>query len=196
MIGNDAFCPETGAPLSRERHYDDRGAPQRAVLAREESAAESTAGDSAEGRAGELTNGATRSSKAALFNYFRRCHERHADTDDALYRKAALGLGRLKRAADGRDGEDVYVWYALGRRLDAAGFAVEWMHTHAEPRCPECHGRLAYESGGGDVRARCGTNCTGDHADQLHEIRTIVAELYARAFDEAADPDEFLRFER
>lgn len=188
MIGEDAFCPKTGAPLSREEHYDNRGNSRRATLP-SEFATESQL-------PGEFTNGAVRSSKAALFNRFRRCHQRHCEADDALYRKAALGLRRLKRAADGQQGRDVYVWYALQRRLEESGFGVGWMHGHAEPRCPHCHGRLKYELyDNGDVRARCGTRCTDAGADRLPEICEIIADLYCRAFEKSMEADSFLQFE-
>lgn len=187
MIGEDAFHPKTGASLSREDHYDDQGNSRRATL---------PDGFSADADLpGELTNGAIQSSKAALFNRFRRCHQRHYEANDELYRKAALGLSRLKRAADGRQGWDIHVWYALQRRLDRAGFDAGWMHTHAEPRCPSCHGQLTYERyDNGDVRARCGTRCTKT-ADELHEIRTTIADLYSRAFGTAIGADAFLQFE-
>ena len=188
MIGNDAFCPKTGAPLSKANYHDDQGNSQRAALP-DEFTTESHL-------AGELTNGAVRSSKSALFNRFRRCHQRHYEPNSALYRKAALALSRLKRSADGRQGWDVYVWYALQRRLSIKGFEVDWMHTHVEPRCPHCHGRLTYELyDNGDVRAECGTRCTRSGVDKLAEIRETIADLYSQAFGEIATPDDFLQFE-
>lgn len=187
MIGKDAFCPKTGAPLSEEKHYDERGRPQRAALPNESSPKSHLPG--------ELTNGAVCSSKAALFNHFRKCHQRHGEADSALYRKAALGLSRLKRVTNGRNGWDVYVWHALYKRLDRANFDVEWMHTHAEPRCPHCHGQLTYERyDNGDVRAQCGTRCTEPGVDELPEIRETIADLYTQAFEASIDQDNILQF--
>ncbi|WP_435077469.1 hypothetical protein [Halococcus sp. AFM35] len=187
MIEEDAFCPKTGAPLSEQTEYDGQGYPRHVALP-DEFIAESEP-------LGELTNGAVTSSKAALFNHFRRCHQRHTEANDRLYRKAALELRRLKRAAEGRANWDVHVWYALQRRLDGKGFDVEWMHAHAELRCPHCHGRLKYELyDNGDVYALCGTNCTGDKADQLETIRETIAALYSRSFADSVDADALLRF--
>jgi hypothetical protein len=189
MIGEDAFCPKTGAPLSEENHYDEQGNSQRATVP-DECSPESHL-------PGELTNGARQSAKAALFNRFRRCHQRHREVNNALYRKAALGLHRLKRAADGQHGWDIYVWYALHQWLERMGFNVEWMHTHVEPRCPDCHGQLNYTLyDNGKVSAQCATNCTADKADKLPAIRKIVASLYSQAFDESIDPKELLRFDQ
>lgn len=186
MIGDDAFCPKTGASLSDERYYDGEGRPKRVVTADERSLAAHAAG--------EFTTGAVRSSKAALFNRFRDCHERHRPADDRLYRKAALALARLKRAGEGVESWDVHVWYALHHRLATTGYDVEWMHAHVEPRCPRCHGRLRYEEyDTGHVTARCITGCDAD-ADQIPTIRETLATLYSRAFDEPVDSDEFVRF--
>jgi hypothetical protein len=187
MIDKDAFCPKTGAPLSKEYHYDNRARSWRAVLPDEYTPTSDLPG--------ELTNGAVQSSKAALFNYFRRCHKRHCEADDKLYRKAALGLRRLKSTAEGRTDWDVHVWYALQRRLDRAGFDVEWMHLYTEPRCPHCHGRLKYKLyDNGDITAQCGTRCTGNTGDKLHESRETIAELYSQAFGTPIDPEDFLQF--
>ena len=185
MIGEDAFCPKTGASLSDERYYDETGRPKRVVTADERSLAAQAAG--------EFTTGAVRSSKAALFNRFRDCHDRHRPADDRLYRKAALALARLKRVGEGAESWDVHVWYALRRRLATAGYDVDWMHAHVEPRCPRCHGRLRYEQYETGITARCVSGCD-DGADQLPAIRETVATLYGRAFDDAVDPDAFVQF--
>ena len=174
MIGSDAFCPKTGALLSDQRHYDRRGRPYRAVV-----------GDGLNVETsieGELTNGAIRSSAAALARYFRGCHRRHDEPDGALYRRASLAIRRLKRMATGREEADVYVWYALYHRLDRLGHATKWMHSDVEPRCPDCHGRLKYTALGSGVSAQCGTNCDGRHTDRLEEIREVVVALYTVAF--------------
>lgn len=184
MIGNDAFCPKSGAPLSEEQHYDDAGTPRRAVV---------DDGRTTEAPVGELTNGSHRSSTAALAAYFRRCHRRREPADDALYREAAVELRRLDRAASGRQAWDVNVWFALKHRLERAGHDVAWMGACATPRCPRCHGRLRYDRVGDDVVARCGTRCGDDGRDRLPEIRDTVATLYAAAFDDRPT-DDLLRF--
>lgn len=188
MIRKDGFCPKTGAPLSEELEYDEQGHPQRATIPDE-----FTAGSQLPG---ELTNGAVTSSKAALFNHFRRSHQRHSEANDDLYRKAALGLHRLKRTAEGTEDWDIHVWYALRRRLAESGFEAEWMHTHAEFRCPHCHGDLKYgRDDNGNVYALCGTNCTEDKANQLRTIREIIASLYFRSFTDSIDIETFLQFD-
>ena len=75
-----------------------------------------------------------------------------------------------------------------------AGYDVEWMHAHAEPRCPDCHGQLRYERyDSGTVVAQCVAGCDAK-TDRLPEIRETIADLYSHAFDEAADSSDFLRF--
>lgn len=173
MIDEYAFCPRSGAPLSEERHYDERGQARRVP---EEPNDEPTIE--------ELTNGERRSSRRALLAHFRHCHARHADPDPALYRAVSLALYRLKRAADGTDEWDVYVWYALAERLAREGFDAGWMHVHVEPRCPRCHGKLKYgRTPRGDLTARCGARCSNDRANALREVRETVADLYTRAFE-------------
>lgn len=187
MIEKDAFCPKTGAPLSKKCHYDDQMRSWRSVLQDKDTPTSELPG--------EFTNGAVQSSRAALFNCFRRCHKHHCEANDKLYRKATLGLRRLKRTADGWQGWDIYVWYTLQQRLDRAGFDVEWMHLYAEPRCPHCHGRLNYELyDNGNVTAQCGTRCTENTRDKLHESRETIAELYSQAFGENIEPDDILQF--
>jgi hypothetical protein len=188
MLGKDAFCPKSGAPLSEERHYDESGHPRRAVEAD---------GDGPTATAGELTNGARRSTTRALLRHFRRCHERHHEADPTLYRTASTSLCRLKRTATGRQAWDVHVWYALRHHLRRQGHDVEWMGAHAGLRCPGCHGRLRFERRGAVVTASCGSNCDGTGTDRLPEIRSAIARLVAAAFD-ADDPpttDDVLQFD-
>ena len=188
MIGNDAFCPKTGAPLSNEKHYDDQGQSHRATH-NDEFTPESYL-------SGEFTTGSVESSKSALFNQFRRCHQRHCDSHPKLYRKAALALSRLKGAAAGQQGWDIYVWYALKQRLQSKGFKTEWMHTHVEPRCPDCHGELTYGvCDNGTVIAECGTQCTDYPTNKLPTIRETIANLYTRAFGDPISFDDFLQFD-
>lgn len=190
MLGLDAFCPKSGAPLSDERHYEEQGSRKQAVLS----------GDQIKGTppTGELTNGAIRSSKMALLNYFQRCHQRHYRPNDDLYQKASLAFTRLKRAATGKQTWDVHVWYAAQKRLRSAGYETSWMDSHSIPRCSHCHGRLKYvQIVPGSVIGRCGTNCTDRRIDHLEEIRNIIAVLYKQAFrvdDNTVSADSFLRF--
>ena len=121
--------------------------------------------------------------------YFRRCHRRHADPNDDLYRRAALALGRLKRAATGRQECDVIVWYALSERLAQEGFDVDWMSAHAEPRCPDCYGRLTYDDAPDGPIARCAGSCCERRADRLTRIRSTVCSLFARTFPDEPTPE-------
>lgn len=186
MIGKDAFCPETGAPLSEEPEYDGQGRPQHVSLPDDFSTDTLLSG--------QLTNGEVTSSKAALFNHFRRCHQRHAEVDNSLYRKAALDLQRLKSAADGREDWDVHIWYTLRRRLAERGFAVDWMHAHAKLRCPHCHGTLRYKlDESGNVYGFCGVNCMNDRANQLQLIRETIEKLYSKSFSGSITIESVLR---
>jgi hypothetical protein len=135
---------------------------------------------------GELTNGELRSSRVALFNYFRRCHRQRRDHEETLYSDAALALSRLKQAASGTASWDINVWYALGERLARSGHDVQWMNAYVGLRCPDCGGKLKYERVGTDVVvARCGVDCADDGTDRLDEIRETIADLYTRAFCDA-----------
>ncbi|WP_424019236.1 hypothetical protein ACOZ4N_07120 [Halorientalis pallida] len=180
MIGTHRFCPESGAALSRERHYDGDGRPWRAVDPDDESGPTETVG--------ALTNGAVRSSRKALIVYYERCRERHRDADDDAVRRASLAIRRLKSAATGRQEWDVHVWFALARRLDRYGYDSAWMNGYAAPRCPFCHGRLQYRTVGDTVTAQCATNCADRGLDCLAEIRDLVADLYTVAFPDPNPP--------
>jgi hypothetical protein len=194
MLGKDAFCPESGAPLSEERHYDESGRPLRAVVDDEAGGGE-RAGATTEG---ELTTGARRSSREALLAHFRRCHRRHrGETDPELHLAASTGLRRLKRVATGSRGWDVHVWYALQYRLRTREFEVAWMDAHAGLRCPDCHGDLQFQRHGEVVAAYCGANCDGTHRDRLPDLRSTVTDLVGAAFDDAdPDPAEVFRFDQ
>ena len=187
MKGRNAFCPKSGAQLSEEVHYDETGRALRHGIKDDQTTKTQPTG--------ELTNGALRSSKVAIFNYFRRCHQRHHDADSPLYSKTAIALSRLKRTASGHEAWDMYIWLALGERLDQRGFDVEWMNAHIELRCPHCNGQLKFsEPTCNGVSATCGTNCTGDDNDCLVEIRETVINLYEKAFgtdtQDTLTPDE------
>lgn len=183
MIGEHAFCPTNGAELSQEIHYDESGCPERVPQS------DDLSPDAA--LEAPLTRGKHRSSKRALSTYFQRCHRRHAEPNEDLYRRATLMITRLKRAAVEREGRDVIVWYALADRLADEGFDVNWMNSHVEPRCPECGGRLKYVSGPNGPIGRCGTSCIDAPTDQLYVIRTTVCSLLDRTFatDTPSDTD-------
>lgn len=183
MIGEHAFCPTNGAELSREDHYDERGRPERVPQS------DDLSPDAA--LEAPLTTGKRRSSKRALATYFQRCHQRHTEPDDDLYRRALLIITRLKRTAMGREARDVIIWYALSERLAREGVDIDWMASHVEPRCPECGGRLKYVSGPNGPIGRCGTSCIDAPTDQLYVIRTTVCSLLDRTFatDTPSDTD-------
>lgn len=181
MIGEHAFCPTSGASLSREVHYDERGRPER--VPQSDDLSPNAALEA------PLTTGKRRSSRRALLTYFRRCHRRHADANDDLYRRAALALDRLKRTATGRQERDVIVWCALADRLAREGFDVDWMGAHVEPRCPECSGRLTYAEGPDGPIARCGGSCCERRADRLAAIRERVRSLLAQTYPDDPAPE-------
>lgn len=180
MIGKYAFCPTSGASLSREVHYDERGRPER--VPQDDDLSPNATLDA------PLTTGKRRSSRRALVTHFRRCHRRHDDPDDDLSRRAALAIGRLKRAASGRQERDVVVWYALAERLARDGFDVDWMGAHAEPRCPSCSGRLTYVVGPDGPIGRCGGSCDDTGEDRLETIRETVCSLFAQTFPDDPAP--------
>lgn len=186
MIGNHAFCQRSGAPLSNENYYDERGNGRRAVLRR----------DADDDCVGELTNGGVRSSSRALVTYFRRAHRTDHEYDEELYRRVALAVRRLKRAASGSQEVDRHVWLALAERLTRLDYDADWMADHVELRCPDCHGRLQFDrNAADDVVARCGTNCDGSATDRIERMRETIATLYGEAFDDdPPESDELLRF--
>ncbi|MFC6767335.1 hypothetical protein ACFQE6_20815, partial [Natrinema soli] len=81
MIGEHAFCPTSGASLSRDVHYDERGRPERVPQSDGLSPKASLEAP--------LTTGEPRSSRRALATHFRRCHRRHAEPSDELYCRGA-----------------------------------------------------------------------------------------------------------
>ncbi len=176
MIGTTAFCPKTGAQLSEQRHYDERGRPLRAPVP--DAFVDETELD------GELTTGAIRSSRKALLVHFRRTHQFYRPENAELYRNVALWLRRLKQAANGQQSPDMIVWLALTARVRQEQYEAEWMVGHVPLRCPRCHGRLAYDQfDSNTLYAQCATNCSVDHADRLSEIEDLASDLYEQAFD-------------
>lgn len=183
MKGAHKFCPESGVELSTERHYDASGIPWRAP---EDDVDEDHYGAPPEGL---LTCGDLVSSRLALANYFRRCHQRHHEPDEGLYRAMALALRRLKTSDDDDDPRggawDVWVWYALAERLARKGHDVRWMHYHADARCPRCSCQLVWELTPRGRQGRC-PSC-GDDNYRDGEIRDRIRALYRAAFDESID---------
>lgn len=179
MKGIHRFCPETGAELSDEKHYDNDGPPLRApkdVDGRHW-------GDEPEGL---LSNGELVSSRYALANYFRRCHQRHHDEDGALYRAMALALRRLKRETDAWD---VWVWFALAERLNRKGHDVEWMRNHVDVPCPWCSGPLKWEQTARGIQGKCATNCRNQWNQDYVEpvVREKVRAAYNSTFANTDD---------
>jgi hypothetical protein len=84
----------------------------------------------------------------------------------------------------------------LQYRLRHLGFATEWIHSHAELRCPRCHSRLRYGTpGNGRVVGRCVSRCTETSDNRLPELRATIAELYTNAFDDRVTSEQILRFD-
>jgi hypothetical protein len=175
MKGAHKFCPDTGVELSEEQHYDDRGISRRAPVD------ELSADHWGDRPTGLLTNGELVSSRYALANYFRRCHQRHYDDDNDLYCSMALALRRLKTRTDRWD---VWVWYALAERLARKNYNVEWMFDHAEARCPRCSGPLKWEATANGLQGKCAINCRNEwNQDYLEpEIRKKVLTAYNKAY--------------
>lgn len=175
MKGAHKFCPETGVDLDEERHYDDRGIPRQAP---DDDLPDDHWGNRPMGL---LTNGELVSTRLALANYFRRCHQRHHDGDDDLYCAMALALRRLKTRTDSWD---VWVWYALAERLSRKGYDIDWMFYHTTPRCPRCSGPLKWESTARGLQGKCAINCRNQRNPDYvnHEIRKRVRSMYNSGF--------------
>lgn len=178
MMGETAFCPKTGAPLSDDRYYQENGHALRIAVKDDYVHADELDG--------ELTTGTIRSSTKTLLTHFQRTHQYYHEPNYCLYRKAALRLRELKRAAAGRQETDMVVWLALYARLRETVLETEmdWMLGHVELRCPQCHGRLRYEQlASGRLLAACGTNCGDETGNRLAAIERLAIELYESAFE-------------
>lgn len=182
MKGQHAFCPESGASLSRERDYatpDPDG-----VVRPGYAEAHSTSSDVDAG-GGLVTNGERVSSTRGLIGRFRHCYAEHVDGDpDArVERAAATALRKLKSARD-RAEWDIWVWTALQERLERAGVDADWMTEHVELRCPSCAGPLAWERAPrGDRLPRCAQDCDDRGIYRHTEIADRVRALYTQAFE-------------
>ena len=186
MIQEAAFDPESGAPLSREKHWT----PWHRVGVR--TPVEDPQAEWHAGREGALTNGELQSSQQGLLGYFRRVHRDARDPNPELDRTAALALKRLK-SVDATDHAaagalDAIVWLALAERLAAKGHWVAWMLDHFVPRCPHCASALKFRRGVWALEAVCASspNRHGTVDDAIHDA---VATLYRAAFDDAAADD-------
>ena len=170
--GPDAFCPKSGAPLSDDRHPDERRRPHREPESDE---------------CAELSTGAVRSSTDALIAFFRRSHrDSSRDLDRPLLRKAARHLRTLKSESDARD---EWIWYALCEKLHREDFEVAWMRYHVHLVCPYCGSEPKWEPAPcGDLLPKCAVNCTDSSEYVLHEARERIRTAYNAAWgDTPAD---------
>lgn len=174
MKGGNKFCPRSGAELGEETHHDEHGIPFRAP---EDDVDEAHYGA---GPVGELSCGELVSSRIALANYFRRCHQLARGPDDQLYRAMALALRRLKSGDS--DDWDVWIWFALEERLHRKGFDVDWMDQFAEARCLRCGSVMKWERTPRGVQGKCAVNCSDDNDYREPEIRERIRTIYDSAF--------------
>jgi hypothetical protein len=177
MIQESSFDPQSGAPLSEQRHYPgayDHGVRTPVYHPTSEWEA---------GREGALTNGELRSAQQGLLGYFRRVQRRVREPDPTLDRTAALALKRLKAATDAID---TFVWYALAERLAAKGHWTAWMLDHVNARCPQCSSRVKFRPAVGRLEAVC-ASAPSDHGAVDEAVRDRVAEIYEAAFDDALE---------
>lgn len=193
MIQEQAFDPESGAPLSEDKEYPPWYAT--GVRQVEQDPVTSTVGpDGAAqwhgGREGALTNGELESSRRGLLGYFRRVLRKSRDPDPKLEMAAASALRKLK-AVDSRP-IDTTVWWALAERLAQEGHWSAWMFSHVIPRCPRCHSRLKFRAAVYEMDAICATS-PNRHGTVNDEIAEAVLELHEAAFDDV--PDEPVYFD-
>ena len=184
MKGQTAFCPKTGAELSKERYYADSNIPFR--IPERESVDEAFWDEDAEGL---LTLGEAKSANTAILSYFERCHQKVREHDEELYRRAWSAIRQLKLKTSAWD---VWIWYALAERLDRLGFDTSWMLQYAEPRCPRCSSRLRYEEPPtGYANMICGSSCGNEtSSDRTVEIYDRIKDVYNATFTD--DPVERL----
>ena len=179
MIQESAFDPQSGAPLTEERHYP--GSYRVGVR----TPIPHPVSNWHLGREGALTNGELRSAQQGLLGYFRRVHRNVRAPDPQLDQSAALGLKRIKAASDAID---ALVWYVLAERLAEKGHWVAWMLDHVNARCPQCSSRVKFRPAVGGLEAICASS-PSDHGTVDEKIHDRVAEIYLAAFDE--DLEEF-----
>jgi hypothetical protein len=159
MRGSQAFSPTTGSPLSDDKHQPGRvdETPLREAL----------------DGSGELTLGASKSTRVALQQYFDRAYRQshHGRTAPAeLVMTAGRALYELKRHAP--YARDDWVWIALCEYLIREGHWSTWMHNHVEPSCPRCSSRLRWKpSLVGLDWLECGSSCGAEsHSERSLEV--------------------------
>jgi hypothetical protein len=167
MIGNCRFDPDSGAPLSVEKHYPPGSAHYRTGARTPKYHPDSAWSLS---REGALTNGEVRSSRRGLQGYFERvvrAVREGTEPDPRLDMAASNALRQLKSGGENGDGGDgaqsdrytldCFVWYALAERLCRKGWWVSWMLDYAIPRCPLCGSEAKFDDGVWHKRAICGS---------------------------------------
>lgn len=196
MLGWHSFDPETGAPLSEDKHYhpgtpvksDDRADPYRQGA---RTPVEHPVVDWHSGREGALTNGELCSSLDGLIGYFRRMHRRARPPNPKLDQSAALAFKRLKSAEE--HVADSFVWYCAAERLARKGHWAAWMLDHTQPRCPRCNSTCKFRPGMDALEPVCASS-PSRHGSVEDAIRTRITELYEAAFDETIAPDDCVLF--
>ncbi|MFD1515096.1 hypothetical protein [Halomarina rubra] len=179
MIQQHAFDPQSGAPLSRDRHYP--GAYRHGVR----TPLNHPNAEWDDSREGALTNGELRSAQQGLLGYFRRVQRQVRQPEPSIDRQAALALKRLKAATDAID---TFVWYALAEYLARQGHWVAWMLDHTHARSPHCASRVKFRPAVGRLEAVC-ASAPKAHGAVDEAIRDRVGDIYTAAFDE--DLQEF-----
>ncbi|MFC5970091.1 hypothetical protein ACFPYI_01985 [Halomarina salina] len=177
MIQEQAFDPQSGAPLTEERHYP--GSYRIGVR----TPIPHPLSNWTSSREGALTNGELRSAQQGLLGYFRRIHRLVREPDPALDRAAALALKRLKA---GPNTIDALTWYALAEYLARQGYWVAWMLDHVNARCPHCASRVKFRPAVDRLEAVC-ASAPMDHGAVDEAIRERVAEMYEAAFDDTIE---------
>lgn len=167
MKGPDAMCPETGSPLSEQRHPDERRRPHR----------EPTGPESA-----LLSTGAETSSAHSLKRLFRRSlDDGRDDPPGKLLSRACYHLDTLRAACP--DVRDEWIWYALAEKLHRDDLDAGWMRAYVDPVCPHCGSELAVElAPREDILPKCGVNCRDDNRYVAGDIAERVRDTYNAAF--------------
>lgn len=185
MIRSQAFDPDSGAPLKRDKEFPPgarAGRDQGRRLVTEHPLA--VTDDWLEKREGSMTNGELCSSTNGLLGYFRRVHRQvREDPDPALDRAAATALKRIRGTESGTGAIDTFVWYVLAERLARKGHWAAWMLDQCIPRCPRCRSRLKFRPGVGGLEGVCATS-PHRHGAVGDAVRERIRDLYAEAFDE------------
>lgn len=169
------FDPATGAPLSREKHYD----PETGVGCRTPEPGD-VPGIWTPDREGALTNGELCSAQEGLKGYFKRVHRKAREPEPSLDCAAALAFKRVKAARE--HVLDTTAWYCVAERLCRKGHWVAWMLDHATPRCPHCEGELKFRRGATQLEGVCASAPNQHNAET--DLRADIRDLYEAAFDD------------